>query len=122
MTFKGRFSRTVPAIAARLGPKAGGRISNPIHYRRGPMSCPDPDVFVWGPLYVATGTSDIGQYNPLANGTMGPAPDAFPIYWSRDLATWYVANYIFPHGHVPPGANPPTGSWTFSGRYWAPEI
>ena len=122
MTFKERFSRTVPAIAARLGPKAGVRISNPIHYRDGPMSCPDPDVFVWGPLYVATGTSDIGQYNPLPNGTMGPAPAAFPIYWSRDLATWYFANYIFPHGHVPPGANPPTGSSTFSGRYWAPEI
>jgi hypothetical protein len=54
-----------------------------------------------GPLYVATGTSDIGQYNPLPNGKMGPAPAAFPIYWSRDLATWYFANYIFPRiGHL----------------------
>jgi len=122
MTFTARFSRRVPAIAARLGPRTGVRIANPIRYRRGPMSCPDPDVFRWGPLYVATGTSDVGQFNPLANRTMGPVPAAFPIYWSRDLATWYFANYVFPPGHVPPGANPPTGGFAFSGRYWAPEI
>ena len=122
MTFKERLSRTVPTIAARLGAKASVSISNPIQYRRGPMSCPDPDVFVWGPLYVATGTSDIGQYNPCRTGRWDRRP---PPSRSTGLATSRRGTSPTTCSRMDTGRPArirPRAVWKFSGRYWAPEV
>jgi hypothetical protein len=96
-------------------------VRNPLQYEGRPFSCPDPDVFNWARLYVASCTSDYGQDNPLPSGGMGPLGAAFPIYVSRDLEHWRFRSFVFPPGRHPEQALASFGSWP-GGRYWSPEI
>jgi len=120
------------ALAASLAnPAAAGAqsttttaqlITNPVSIWGQRMSCPDPDVFRWGKLYVASCTSDFGEYNPLpGQRRFGTVAAAFPLYVSSDLKHWRFSGYIFPPGHQVNGAEPITGGYP-GGEFWADEI
>ena len=76
--------------------QCGGLYDNPVIGG----GCADPGVMRDGSTYVLSCTS-------------GGAPNAFPIYTSKDLAKWTKVGAIFPTGTKP--------KWT-SGDFWAPEI
>jgi Glycosyl hydrolases family 43 len=109
------------ACALLAVPAAASAATNPVRLYGAPMSCPDPDVFTYGKLYVAACTSDFGQDNPEPGRRMGEVPAAFPMYVSSDLAHWRFVNFIFPPGHSVTGAKPILGNWP-GGEFWAPEI
>ena len=117
-----RILRVGVACFALAIPAAGHAATlNPVSYHGRPMSCPDPDVFNYGRLYVAACTSDFGQDNPLPGGGLGRDAAAFPLYVSSDLKRWRFVNYVITPGRSPRQAIPATGNWP-GGEYWAPEI
>ncbi len=93
--FAPHFSGSTCPLAWRYE-QCGGLYTNPGI----PHDCPDPGVLHDGDTYYLSCTS-------------GGAAAAFPIYTSKDLATWTAAGHIFPSGMRP--------GWA-SGDFWAPEI
>ena len=117
-----RISIVAVLMLAFAGSAQAATISNPVHLWAQPMSCPDPDVFTYGPLYVAACTSDFGQYNPIpSQHRMGAVAAAFPMYTSTDLVHWKFANYIIAPGRSPAQAIPLIGNYP-GGEYWAPDV
>lgn len=108
---------TIASLCA-VAATASALARNPVDYLGAPMSCPDPDVFNSGALYIAACTSDFGQDNPPR---MSPVPAAFPLYVSSDLQHWRFVNFVFPPGTRVNGALPPEGAWP-GGEFWSPEI
>src|SRR5690242_19824518 len=72
-----------------------------------PMVCPDPDVIA----------AHRGRWRYFMVCTSALAPNAFPIYKSRDLVHWYRDGFVFPRHRQPWWALPSP-----KGAYWAPEI
>jgi arabinan endo-1,5-alpha-L-arabinosidase len=93
--FAPHFAASTCPIAWRYE-QCGGLYTNPDI----PMDCPDPGVLHDGSTYYLSCTS-------------GGAAAAFPIYTSKDLASWTRVGHIFPSGMRP--------AWA-SGDFWAPEV
>lgn len=75
------------------------------------LSCPDPSVTRHGR----------GRWRYLLFCTSDTAPDAFPIWKSKDLAHWVRDGFVFPRGRQPWWAGHSNGR-TRVGVYWAPSI
>jgi GH43 family beta-xylosidase len=68
-----------------------------------PLDCPDPHVVYDG----------YQNFEYVLTCTSGNAPDAFPVYTSKDLVHWTARGHLFPAGQKP--------AWAVS-DFWAPEI
>jgi GH43 family beta-xylosidase len=103
------------ALSAATAATAAARIAPAIHFKNPlvrprthtPMVCPDPDVVA----------AHRGGWRYFMVCTSALAPNAFPIYKSRDLVHWYRNGFVFPHHRQPWWALPSP-----KGAYWAPEI